>query len=376
MKALIIGAGIGGLAAAIGLRRAGIEVQVFDQADLFGELGAGLALWPNAVKALRQLGLADSIRSISVLEASGGIRTPRGALLTSATSLDLERTFGAPTLVMHRAEVHAVLLQALGREHVQLGSRCLGFEQNAEQVVARFDGGARVAGDLLVGADGLRSVVRAQLHGERPPRYAGYTAWRAVLPFDHQRLLPGETWGAGTRFGNAPLSDNRVYWFATTNVPEGQRNREGEQAALLGIFRGWHAPIEQLIAATPNSAILRHDIYDRPVLRRWGSGRVTLLGDAAHPMTPNLGQGACQAIEDAVVLMKLLQSGGDTAAALRTYEAQRMRRTAWLVAQSRRIGAVGQWQSPLGVAARDLMLKLAGPRLQDQQLKRVIGYEV
>lgn len=131
-----------------------------------------------------------------------------------------------------------------------------------------------------------------------------------------------------------------------------------------------------MIEATAAVAILRHDIYDRPPLRSWGAGRATLLGDAAHPMTPNLGQGACQAIEDAVVLMKQLSAGGDVVGALRAYEAQRIERTAWIVAQSRRIGAVGQWQGPLSVALRDMLLKTLGTRLQERQLARVVGYEV
>jgi len=376
MKAIIIGAGIGGLAAGIGLRRVGLDVEVFERAEPFGEVGAGITLWPNAVKALQQLGLTESIQAISVLEAQGGIRTWRGELLSGTSTVDIERAFGAPTLVMHRAELHGVLLQALGSEGVRQGAQCLGFEQDDQSVAAIFADGRRVHGDLLIGADGLRSVIRAQLHGEQAPRYAGYTAWRAVVPFDRARVLPGETWGAGARFGQVPLSDDRVYWFATKNTPAGERSPDGEKAELLRRFRGWHTPIEALIEATPANDILRHDIYDRPPLQRWGTGRVTLLGDAAHPMTPNLGQGACQAIEDAVALMKQLSVGGDVAGALRAYEAQRIERTAWIVAQSRRIGAVGQWQNPLGVAVRDMLIKSLGSRLQERQLAGVVGYEV
>ena len=376
MKAIIIGAGIGGLSTAIGLRRAGFEVEVYERAEQIGEVGAGITLWPNAIKALTQLGLGEQIRAISVFEGQGGIRTWRGAPLTSASTVDIERAFGAPTLAMHRAELHNVLLRAFGAGQVQLGAQCSGFEQDGESVTALFAGGQRAEGDLLVGADGIRSVVRAQLHGAEPPRYAGYTAWRGVVPFDRSRLLPGESWGAGERFGQVPLSDNRVYWFATANLPAGGHSPDGEKAELLRRFQGWHDPIPALIEATPAATILRNDIYDRPPLRGWGKGRVTLLGDAAHPMTPNLGQGACQAIEDAVVLMKQLRAGRDVAEALRAYEQQREDRTAMLVTQSRRIGEVGQWQGPLSVGVRDLLMKTLGTRLQDRQLAEVIGYEV
>lgn len=376
MKTIIVGAGIGGLAAAIGLRRAGIAVAVYEQAARLGEVGAGITLWPNAVKALRQLGLGEAIRAIGVLEGQGGIRTAGGRLLASGAARDLEREFGAPTLAMHRADLHATLLGALGGDYVRLGARCLGFEQGAQGVTVRFADGSSDAADLLVGADGLRSAVRAQLHGPQPPRYAGYTAWRAVVPFEHAQLLPGESWGAGARFGQVPLGDGRVYWFATKNTPPGGRSAAGERAELLRLFGGWHAPIPALIAATPEADILRHDLFDRPPLGRWGAGRVTLLGDAAHPMTPNLGQGACQAIEDAVVLTKRLVAGGDPTAALRAYEADRQPRTAQIMRQSRQIGAVGQWQGPLSVAARNLLMRALGPRLQARQLAAVIGYEV
>ncbi len=375
ITAIIIGGGIGGLATAIALRNVGIEVVVFERVAQLHEVGAGLSLWANATKALKLLGLADGINKISIPEVQGGIRSWQGEVLTTTSTQELQRALGQPNLVLHRADLHAALLGALQTESVHFGQQCTGFQQDATGVTAHFANGEPVRGDLLIGADGLHSIVRAQLHGKQKPSYAGYTAWRSVVNFAPEQLLPGETWGAGVRFGQVPISGKRAYWFAAKNALEGARSPDGEQAELLRIFRGWHAPIEALIEASAESAILRNDIYDRPPLRHWGENRVTLLGDAAHPMTPNLGQGACQALEDAVVLARFLREANDIAAALRAYEAQRIPRTSSIVTQSRRVGAIGQWQHPVAVQLRKFLLKQVVARIQTQQIIRMVGYD-
>lgn len=371
MKAIIIGGGIGGLAAAIGLRNAGVEVELFERAAEPGEVGAGLTLWANALRALEQIGAGDLLGPISTPDMQAGIRSADGTLLAGAANPGQNAGLA---FVVHRAELHAALMGRLDPACVSFGRTFVSLEQDDAGVTAHFADGGAARADLLIGADGIRSQVRALLHGDVPPSYAGYTAWRAVVPFEPARLLPGESWGHGARFGQVPLRDGRVYWFATQSTPAGGRSPEGERAALLRIFAGWHDPIPALIAATPEEAILRHDIYDRPPLARWGAGRVTLLGDAAHPMTPNMGQGACQAIEDAAVLVRELRQGGDLVAALRRYEARRIPRTAAVVRQSRRIGAVGQWRHPLAVRLRDRLLRAAPPDLTQRQISAVVGY--
>ncbi len=376
MRILIIGGGIGGLTAAIALRRAGLDTTVFERAAELREIGAGITLWANAIKALGQLGLAGEIMALGMPELQGSIRSAGGQVLARLDNAALREQFGAPSVALHRADLQSTLLGALGREHVQLGRQLVRFEQDVAGVTAHFADGSSARGDALVGADGLHSSVRAQLHGHRPPIYAGYTAWRAVVPFDHARLAAGESWGRGVRFGQVALARGQVYWFAAKNTPPGERSPDGEKAALLALFRGWHAPIEQLIAAADEAQILRNDIFDRPPLEHWGAGRVTLLGDAAHPMTPNLGQGACQAIEDALVLAKMLRGQLNPLYALREYESRRIGRTAWLVAQSRRVGAVGQWQGPLAVRLRELAARYLLPAVQSRQLRAILSHEV
>lgn len=374
-KALIMGGGIGGLATAIALKQIGMTVEVYERVTLLREVGAGLSLWANAVKAVSYLGLGQAIRALSLPETAGGIHTPSGDLLMSTTNTQLAAKFGEVSVMVHRAELHDLLRNALGHE-LHLGMECVAVIEQAQGVRVQFRNGAEAVGDLVIGADGLHSQVRAGLHGVQPPRYSGYTAWRGVVPFDHQRLQPGETWGRGARFGQIPMQGGRVYWFATRNTPAGQQSPDGEQAELLRIFGDWHAPIRALIEATPEIAILRNDIHDRPPLKQWGKGRMTLLGDAAHPMTPNLGQGACQALEDAVVLAKQLQAIADIPTALRAYEAARIPRTTLIVQQSQRVGMVGQWANPVAVAGRNFLVKHLLAHWQYQQFAPLVGYEV
>ncbi len=375
LRVLIIGGGIGGLATAIGLQRAGIEAHVYERAPAPREVGAGLSLWANALRALDQLGLGAAVQALGAPSLSGGIRTWRGDWLLQADDAQLQQRFDPVVAVFHRAELHALLAAHVAPECLHYGAECTHISADAEQAAAYFVDGTVATGDVLIGADGLHSVVRAQLHGPQPPTYAGYTAWRAVIDCD-PALVPvaGESWGQAARFGLIPMANQRLYWFATHSTPAGQRSPDGEQAALLRIFRGWHAPIELVIAATPEERILRHDLYDRPPLSWWGRDRVTLLGDAAHPMTPNLGQGAGQALEDAVVLTRCLRDSGDVFAALRAYEAQRIPRTTAIVRQSRLIGQAGQLSNRLATLARNAVFKHALAHLQERQLLALLDY--
>ena len=219
-------------------------------------------------------------------------------------------------------------------------------------------------------------MVRACLGIPGEIRYAGYTAWRGIAPFRTAGLLAGETLGRGQRFGLVPIAGDRVYWYATDNVPEGEReDPEQAKTRLTNMFARWHAPIPALIAATEAPAILRNDIYDRDPVDRWGEGRVTLLGDAAHPMTPNLGQGGCQAIEDALMLARCLAEGGAVDASLRRYESLRIPRTRFIVNASRRIGRAFQMESPVLCRLRDLAIRMTPASMSYRSLAAIAGYE-
>ncbi len=252
----------------------------------------------------------------------------------------------------------------------------LDFEQDGEGVRATFSNGEESQADLLIGADGIHSRVREQLTGKLALRYSGYTAWRGIAPTPDKAFQSGETWGKGRRFGLVPLSGEKVYWFATDNRPEGETDDPARrQAELLELFAGWHYPVPELIGTTPRGDILRNDIFDLPPLKKWSVGRVTLLGDAAHAMTPNLGQGACQAIEDAVTLAGCLTRFEEVSEALARYEALRRPRTARITRQARQVGEIGQWGHPAAVWLRQHFARLLLPVLQPRLLDPILSYE-
>ena len=379
MKALVVGAGIGGLTTAIALRRAGVEIAVLERAAELRESGAGLLLGANAIKVLDRLGLGDAVREIGAPTMVGNLFSWKGETLVSLSADQVVELVGAESFAVHRADLQAILLQALGDDSVRLGAELTNFAQDEKNVRAFLADGGEHSADLLVGADGIHSKVRDNLHGYHSPVYAGYTSWRGVVDYQRELLSQGggfESWGRGTRFGCARMGGGRMYWFATRNAPEGgDDSLAGSRQALLDMFRGWHEPIRELIEATTEKDIRRDDIYDRKPTKRWGRGRVTLLGDAAHPMTPNLGQGACQAIEDAFVLAECLREEARVEEALGLYETRRTGRTAAIVRLSRRMGQVGQLENPRLCRLRDAAVKKMPDRFQRRQLQMVLGYE-
>jgi len=376
MRVIIIGAGIGGLTAALALKQNGIDVDVYERSPVLTDVGAGISLWPNALKALYQLGLRPALDGVSFVSIDGAVRSRDGTVLSRTTADQFIARLGLPVVVFHRADLLAVLVDAARDVPIHTGHESRDVEQDASGVTVRFANGACARGDVLIGADGLRSVVRDRLGVPGALKYSGYTAWRGIAPFETAGLMAGETLGAGQRFGLAPIHGNRVYWYATDNVPEGLREPPLEtKTTLMRLFADWHQPIPELIRSTGEDAILRNDMYDRDPVEQWGSGRITLLGDAAHPMTPNLGQGACQAIEDALVLARHLSSGADVESSLRRYESERIPRTRSVVIASRRVGALFQIESRAFCRLRDLALRLTPVTATYRSLKHLGGYE-
>jgi 2-polyprenyl-6-methoxyphenol hydroxylase-like FAD-dependent oxidoreductase len=363
MKAIVAGGGIGGLATALALQRAGVEVTVLERRAELSKVaaGAGLMVWHNGMSVLARLGVADAVQARGTPIERFEFRSWRGAPLSCWQVGELGRALGSPTVGINRADLHAALAAALEPGTLRLGEACTGFEQDGDGVTAALDGGGSERAALLIGADGINSAVRTQLDGPREPRYAGYTTWRGVADFPADDAPPGlarKLWGPGRRFLSYRIGDGQLYWLALTRAAEGGRDPEGgRRAAVLAEHRGWDEPVEAMIEATEESAIARLDIVDHAPLGRWGEGRVTLLGDAAHAMTPNKGQGACQAIEDALVLSRQLAGEPDVARALRAYEDARRRRTAGFQRESRMIGSLGRWRTRVACGVRDRIIR-------------------
>ena len=335
---------------------------ILEQATELREVGAGVLLWPNAMRALRRLEVGAAIEDAGAGTADTALRNSRGTSLGAGPAEEVVAGVDAPTVVVHRGLLQTILLAALGQHVLRLGARCVGVAQDAEGVTVSLADGTTEHGDLVVGADGLNSQVRTMLVGDGPPRYSGYTAWRAVVPLDRSladRLRPGESWGRGCLFGVAMLGGSQAYWWASARTGEGLGGSLAEEkAAVERRFQIWHEPIPELIDATLEQAIVRTCQYDRPPLRHWSAGRVGLLGDAAHPMVASLGQGACQAIEDAAALGDAVGAGSDVTSALRAYDARRASPAAAVARRSRRVARLAHLRHPLAVAARDAFLRL------------------
>lgn len=361
MRAAVIGGGISGFCAAIALGRAGADVEIFERSSAIREIGAGLSLWPNATYALRELGLLEPCARASSRVSGIQLRDPGGREWASVRIAGGE----TPALCLDRPALLSALLAAVDPRRIHVGQECQGISLETEgggKPCVHLEGGRRLRFDAVVGADGLGSAVRRFVTGrsERPV-YRGYQIWRGVARTPPSCLDEGiitEAWGKGERFGIMPIGDGKVCWYATRNQPE--TAAPPSRAGLLEHFRDWHPPIAEVIAATPESAIVRTPALDRPAAWTLAKGRVVLIGDAAHPMTPNLGQGTCLALEDALILSILLARGGPAEDALRRFEKLRRARAAAIVLGARWIGAFAQSE---GWAARLLRDRIPRPFL-------------
>ncbi len=338
-------------------------------------MGAGLVLQPNVIKALRIGGIEHEVASRGEAMQRLQLRDHRGRVLSTIGDAAFRARFSAGALGFHRATLHAALLDLIPPASIRLGCTVRAFSQTETSVSVELESGERIEGSGLVGADGLQSTIRRQLLNDGEPRYSGYSSWRGVTA--RRSLWPAgqmcESWGRGARFGLVAIDGDRLYWYATVNVPAG--GGEAGQADLLRRFAGWHEPIRAVIESTPSEAILRTDISDRDPVQRWTEGRATLLGDAAHAMTPNLGQGGGQAIEDAVVLDLVLSAEADCAPAFKDYESRRLARTARVVMESRRFGRVGQIENGAIRTARDFAVRLTPPSVTLRTLRWLYDFD-
>lgn len=371
MRVVVVGAGIGGLATAVGLQRAGADVAVLEQADGPRGTGSGLSIFGNGWTALDALGLGGQARALALL-GMGGLRsvqrTPDGTVLTSMPPSAVARLG-----VVHRADLHDLLLASLGPGTVRHGTRVAAVSEDGHDVV--LADGSRERADVVVAADGISSGIRAAWPQDPGLRYAGYVAWRGVTATPVNLLgAAGETWGRGRRLGLTPLRDGRVYWYATETTPPGSAVGDAH-AEVVQRFASWHAPVAAVLAATPPAVVTRLDVRDLarplPTFRR---GRCVLLGDAAHAMTPDLGQGANQALEDAVTLARLLRMR-PVDDALAEYDRLRRPRTRRLSRAARATGVVGQAHGAVAARVRDAAVRMAPGRLLAGQVARIESWQ-
>ncbi|MND14192.1 FAD-dependent urate hydroxylase [compost metagenome] len=342
MKALVMGAGIGGLSAAVALKATGISCEVFEAVQEIKPVGAAISIWPNGVKCMNLLGMGD------ITETYGGpLRYMayqdhrHGKTLTRFSLAPLvERTGGRPCPVS-RSELQGEMLNFWGRDAVRFGKRATRVEEDDDGVTAWFSDGTTARGDMLIAADGSHSALRPYVLGFTPERrYAGYVNWNGLVEID-EAIAPADQWttfvGEGKRVSLMPVANGRFYFFFDVPLPAGlAEDRSTLRADLSRYFSGWAAPVQELIARLDPATTNRIEIHDIEPFDRLVRGRVALLGDAGHSTTPDIGQGGCAALEDAVVLGETFRNGGDIAAALRQYEARRCERVRDLILKARK----------------------------------------
>jgi salicylate hydroxylase len=366
-KVLIAGGGIGGITALLALRQRGIAAELFEQAAVFGQVGAGLQVSGNATRILRALGLGDALAHVAYYPQGRDYRAWDNGDRLYYTPLGerAEAHFGAPYYTAHRADLLDVLLGGLETGSFHLGCRIERFDQDDDGVTISLADGSTATGGILIGADGIHSTVRGQMFGTELPRYTGNVAWRGLVPAERVAHLDvakvaGVWMGPNRSIVQYYIAAGKTFnWIGISRSEQPARESwlaEGRIEDALAEYAGWHDTIRAIIAATPR--VLRQALYDREPLPDWRIGQVVLLGDAAHPMMPFYAQGAAQSIEDAYVLAGCLAATPDEpAAALERYVKLRQPRTAWMQGLARREEELYQMSDASEIAARNARMR-------------------
>jgi 2-polyprenyl-6-methoxyphenol hydroxylase-like FAD-dependent oxidoreductase len=363
MRVIVVGAGLGGLTAAIALRARGFDVVMFEAAPRSRIAGGGLGIASNATKVLSALGVDLAKAGVGRVCERLELRTARGRPIRELPLPSIAEELGSPIVNVRHADLIALLRDCLADTPIHYGIEVVRHDRLGDGVsITCADGRTRV-GDVLIGADGIHSVVRAQLTGPEPVNDYRHVCWTATVPFEHPRLPPGAAahyWGSGQRFALIDIGDGHACWWGTKNArPRHSRLWTGAKEEILRCFAGWAEEVCRAIWLTPAADILTVPAQDRAFLESWGDGPVTLVGDAAHPMLTSLSQGAGSAIEDGYALAHHLAAEGDAVTALRRYEDERRDRARWLVTASRRLSRLEQMGNPITARLRNLALQLA-----------------
>lgn len=372
----IIGGGVAGLSAAIGLSALGKEVRVFEQAPLLKGAGAGFGLAANAMQAFAYLGLREEVEQIGFYTDSYTILDQRGRTLIAPDTQKISSRYQQLNFSVHRADLHQLLLGRVA-DIVVLGKRLKQFEETGTAIELAFEDGERARCRYLIVADGVHSAARQQLLPNASPRYAGYTCWRATISNQSIGLLKGsETWGRNGRFGMTPLVGDRIYWYACINAtPANPVYRGYTVSDLVSRFGDYHAPIPELLAATGDEDLLWNDIIDIKPLGHFAYGRILLIGDAAHATTPNMGQGACQALEDVVVLCDEVSRRTNVEEAFLRFEKRRLTRTRYITETSWWIGKSAQLAHPWLIGFRNTLLRHMPAAWAQASLRKLLNVD-
>jgi len=373
----IIGAGVAGLTAAKGLSALGYKIDIFESAAELKGIGAGFGLAANAIQAFEYLGLQE-VLELGHLIADFNIFDDRGKILIANNARRITQKYQQDNFAIHRATLHQFLLSKIDPKQLHLGKKALQFEKLGPQIKLNFEDGTSHFCDYLIVADGVKSRLRQQLLPQSTPRYAGYTCWRATIENTAHIALKAtqEIWGAKGRFGMTPLKDNKIYWYACINSRANNPiYKHYSVADLAQHFANYAAPIPTLLAQTTDAQLIWNDIIDIKPLEHLAYDNILLIGDAGHATTPNMGQGACQAIEDVAVLVDQLKDTPDIRQAFRNFEHRRVARTRYITETSWWIGKAAQWESPIAIALRNMILRCLPSSALQYNIKKLLSVD-
>ncbi len=370
----IIGAGIGGLTTALILKQKHFEVKIYEGSPAIKPVGAGIILANNAMQVMKKLGLQEKLEQVGNKLSCMKITDTKLKPISVTDLSFFEQKYQVSNLAIHRGELQKILAETIGYEHINLSKRLLKIEKNKGYNLI-FDDDSSLESQTIIGADGIKSIIRNQLFEPTKIRNAKQICWRGVAEIDlpekyHKEL--NEAWGKGKRFGFVKISPKKVYWYALTNTPK----QVDTQTNLLDLFQEFHEDILRIIETTPTNQIIFSEITDLTPIKKWHQNNLCLIGDAAHATTPNLGQGACQAIEGAYILGKCLEENQDINGAFQQYNFRRLKKAHTIVNTSWQIGKLAEFDSNLGVWFRNNLMSLIPKSMNMRQMEMIFNIEV
>lgn len=375
MKITIIGAGIGGLTTAVALQQKGFDIEIFESTTKFKKAGSGLNLALNAMQVYKKLGLYDMIFEAGSLTNAMNITDEN---LTPISVIDLkhfEEKFGVQSVAIHRATLYQILLDQLPNVPIHLNKKVKALRQNETGIEIDFEDGTPHHANILIGADGIHSVIRKSIFGNTTIRKAKQICWRGItnieLPKKYQTEL-NEPWGKGKRFGFVAIGKNEYYWYALANYKDDYKT-EFQDINLVDFYADFHPIVRQLIRSTPRENLLTNEMLDLNPISKWYKNNICLLGDSAHATTPNLGQGACQAIESAMVLADCLAKHHTTEAAFKEFQITRIKKAVDIVNTSWQIGKMAHLENKYLIKFRNFVLSKTPKRIANKQSDRIFA---
>lgn len=374
MEIAIVGGGIGGLTTALALQQNGQKVTVYESAPEIRPVGAGIAMASNAMQVFDRLGIRGKIENAGCKISKVIITDAKLNTLSTTGLTRFEEKYGVHNIAIHRADLQKILAEEIGFENIQLSKRLLKIEEKGGFELA-FDDNTLVNADVVIGADGIKSTVRNQLFGPGVIRDTHQRCWRGVCEFDNSSKYDQEAyeaWGKGKRFGFVKISNTKLYWYAVVNS-----SLMKQTIAIDELFQDFHPEMLRMISDTPKDKIIFSDLTDLQPMTQWQKGNACLIGDAAHATTPNMGQGACQAVEDAYVLGKLIGQGRSVEDVFAQYEKFRMAKAHFIVDTSWKMGKVAHYQNPVAVWCRNTLVKAVPGSVNEKQFDKIfdIAYD-